>query len=322
MLKWYTPLEGMMMTPFLTVRDETGEELEYSGLMAKRVSNPTREDFEVIPSGNSVTSNTIDLDDVYDIEEGIKYTIEYTESIEYIAGSIELTEVISEDLNEQEMTEAGKGIIIVVKHKKLQLIENNHEPGFFGGTQEQYSCIQRLLQELKDPNRGYQKVIEAVRPNNPLYQKWFGEYDEKRAKRVKTLYEDCCEGIKENTIRYVFNVNLKPKNSDKSTSNESAYAYYDSSKNEIGFTKIYNKILEREANNSKLQVLVHELSHAFGTSKAIDIKKQGYGVDNCLRMAKDRPDAAVKNADSYSYFYCDVAVFEGSISNEKQEAKH
>ena len=186
-------------------------------------------------------------------------------------------------------------------------------PGFFGGTEEQYSCTQRLLEELKDPNRGYQKVIEAVHPNNPLYQKWFGEYDEKRAEKVKKVYQDCCESLMgDNKIRYVFNI----KNTDIF---EHTYAYYDSSRNEVGFTERYNLLPEREAANSKLQNLVHNLSHAFGSPKAIDIKRQGYGVDNCLRMAKDRPDAAVKNADSYGFFYCDVAVLERCIGSRKTE---
>ena len=308
-LKWYTPLEGMM-TPFLTVTDETGEELEYAGLMAKRVSNPTHENFEVIPSGKSVTSDIINLDDTYDLEEGIKYTIKYTGSIEYIAGSIELTEEILEDLNEQEMTEAGKGIIIEIKHKKRQYCTIHYQSKFVGGTEEQYSCTQRLLKELKDPNRGYPKVIEAVHPNDPLYQKWFGEYNEKRAEKVRKVYQKCRGGLEEdNEIRYVFNI----KNTGKL---ESVYGYYESSQNEMGFTERYNNILERAADDSKLQVLVHELSHAHGNT--IDIKKEGRGVKNCLQMAKDRPDAAVKNADSYGYFYCDVAVLEGRIPIKKQ----
>ena len=188
-------------------------------------------------------------------------------------------------------------------------------PGFFGGTEEQYSCTQQLLEELKDPTRGYPKVIEAVHPTNPLYQKWFGEYDEKRAEKVRKVYQACYEGlVGDNEIRYAFNIKVTDGLF------KTVYGYYDPSQNEIGFSECYNNIPEREANDSKLQGLVHNLSHAYGNT--IDIKTKGSGVKNCLEMAKDRPDAAVKNADSYGYFYCDVAVLEGRIPIKKQEAEH
>ena len=298
-LKWYTPLEGTMMTPFLTVRDETGEKLKYEGLMAKYVSNPTREDFVVIHSRGSVSS-IIDLNEAYNIEKG-KYIIEYTGSIEYVAGSIELKKL--EDLNEQEMAGACRGITIEVKYAKMLKKKDGDKTGFKNGTEAQRKITQQLLEELKDPNQGYQKVIQAVNIESDLYEKWFGEYAEKRVEKVKQVYQACHDGLKKkNNIIYVFDANI-PR----------AFAYtqpMDDDVFEIGFTSDYDKAPEKESDNSKLQTLVHELSHVYGNTD--DVKK-GYGVTKCLDLAKKRPDDAVKNADSYGYFYCDVAVLQGRI---------
>lgn len=295
-LKWYTPLEGTMMTPFLTVRNETGEKLKYKGLMAKYVSNPTHEDFVVIPSRGSVSS-IIDLNEAYDIEKG-KYIIEYTGSIEYVAGSIELKKL--EDLSEQEMAGACRGITIEVKYAKMLKKKDGDKTGFKNGTEAQRLVTQRLLEELKE---GYQKVIQAVNIEHDLYQKWFGEIAEERVEKVKQVYQACHDGLtKKNNIIYVFDVK-----------NPRAFAYtqpVDDGVFEIGFTSLYEEAPEKEADNSKLQTLVHELSHVYGNTD--DVKK-GYGVTKCLDLAKKQPDDAVKNADSYGYFYCDVAVLQGRI---------
>ena len=298
-LKWHTPLEGTMMTPFLTVRDETGEKLKYEGLMAKYVSNPTCGDFVVIHSRGSVSS-IIDLNEAYNIEKG-NYTIEYTGSIEYIAGSIELKKL--EDLNEQEMAGACRGITIEVKYAKMLKKKDGDKTGFKNGTEAQRKITQQLLEELKDPNQGYQKVIQAVNIESDLYEKWFGEYAEERVEKVKQVYQACHDGLmKKNNIIYVFDANI-PR----------AFAYtqpMDDDVFEIGFTSDYDKAPEKESDDSKLQTLVHELSHVYGNTD--DVKK-AYGVKKCLNFAKTQPDDAVKNADSYGYFYCDVAVLQGRI---------
>lgn len=295
-LKWRTPLEGTMMTPFLTVRDEKGEKLKYKGLMAKYVSNPTCEDFVVIHSRGSVSS-IIDLNEAYDIEKG-KYTIEYTGSIEYVAGSIELKKL--EDLNEQEMAGACREITIEVKYAKMLKKKDGDKTGFKNGTEAQRLVTKRLLEELKE---GYREVIQAVIIKSDLYEKWFGEYAEERVEKVKQVYQACHDGLtKKDNIIYVFG--------DK---HPRAFAYtleMDDGVFEIGFTSLYDEAPEKESDDSKLQTLVHELSHVYGNTD--DVKK-AYGVKKCLKIAKTQPDDAVKNADSYGYFYCDVAVLQGRI---------
>ncbi|UFZ06352.1 M35 family metallopeptidase [Bradyrhizobium ontarionense] len=51
--------------------------------------------------------------------------------------------------------------------------------------------------------------------------------------------------------------------------------------------------------DGKLGAIIHEVTHFFLTGNTDDIR---YGRDDCLRLAGQDPDSALKNADSYEYF--------------------
>jgi hypothetical protein len=51
--------------------------------------------------------------------------------------------------------------------------------------------------------------------------------------------------------------------------------------------------------DSRLGTIVHEVTHYFLTGNTEDIR---YGKDGCLRLARQNPDSALKNADNYEYF--------------------
>jgi Lysine-specific metallo-endopeptidase len=51
--------------------------------------------------------------------------------------------------------------------------------------------------------------------------------------------------------------------------------------------------------NSKLGSIVHEVTHYFLTGNTDDIR---YGKNDCLQLAQQDPDSALKNADNYEYF--------------------
>ena len=298
-LKWYTPLEGKMTAPFLTITDNKLEQrLPYKGILAKR-GLLRHNDFVVIPPKSNSNPIIIDLTKAYTLEQG-EYTIKYKRPIEYIAGKVEpISEnEIPNHIQEQETEEACNSIKIEVQNRRQYKNPKEYYYDvvtFRDCNKIQLASIKQLLEELKDPRNGYQRVINAVFRNR-LYQKWFGEYKERQANKVKEVYQACLDGIKFDVdIYYVFNCD----------GSEIAYADRVGDSIEIGFTRHYDEAPEKEGNNSKLQTLVHELSHAYGHTKDIS---RGYGVENCLQMAMERPKKAVKNADSYGYFYCDVIL--------------
>ena len=51
--------------------------------------------------------------------------------------------------------------------------------------------------------------------------------------------------------------------------------------------------------NSKLGAIIHEVTHFFLTGNTDDIK---YGKSDCLQLAQQDPNSALKNADNYEYF--------------------
>jgi Lysine-specific metallo-endopeptidase len=51
--------------------------------------------------------------------------------------------------------------------------------------------------------------------------------------------------------------------------------------------------------DSKLGTIIHEVTHYFLTGNTEDIR---YSKNNCLQLAQQNPDSALRNADNYEYF--------------------
>jgi len=76
--KWHTPFEGLM-SKYLDVRDEAGNEVDYRGAMAKRMMPPPADSYITVNKGDSL-SVTTDLKKGYAIQKPGKYSIKYNSS--------------------------------------------------------------------------------------------------------------------------------------------------------------------------------------------------------------------------------------------------
>ena len=76
-LKWHTPLEGIISRVFKVSRD--GEELEYLGMMVRR-GNPVADDYVEIAPGNAASAS-FDLAEVYDLDPPGVYHLEFASKI-------------------------------------------------------------------------------------------------------------------------------------------------------------------------------------------------------------------------------------------------
>lgn len=76
--KWHTPFERLM-SKYLDVRDEAGQEVDYRGAMAKRMMPPPADSFITVKKGDSISVVT-DLKEGYAILKPGKYSIKYNSS--------------------------------------------------------------------------------------------------------------------------------------------------------------------------------------------------------------------------------------------------
>lgn len=74
--KWHTPFEPLMSS-YLEIKNENGEEANYSGAMAKRMMPPPADSYITLNPKDSLTAK-VNLLKAYRIEKPGKYTVKYT----------------------------------------------------------------------------------------------------------------------------------------------------------------------------------------------------------------------------------------------------
>lgn len=74
--KWHTPFEPLM-SKYLDVKNEKGEEVAYKGAMAKRIMPPPADSYIKVNPKDSLTAD-VDLLKGYDLQKPGKYTISYS----------------------------------------------------------------------------------------------------------------------------------------------------------------------------------------------------------------------------------------------------
>lgn len=76
LLKWQTPFEPLM-SKYLDVKNEQGEEVQYKGPMAKRMMPPPADAYLTLNPGDSLNIK-VDILKGYDITKPGIYTVKYT----------------------------------------------------------------------------------------------------------------------------------------------------------------------------------------------------------------------------------------------------
>ena len=73
--KWHTPFEPLM-SKYLDIKDENGNEVNYKGAMAKRIMPPPADSYITLKPNDSLSVNA-DLLKAYAIDKPAKYTVTY-----------------------------------------------------------------------------------------------------------------------------------------------------------------------------------------------------------------------------------------------------
>ena len=306
LLKRETPIEGLF-SPFIDVSLHNSEPIPYQGIIAYRLP-PTKNDFVLLKVGESISA-TVEITDVFNIDTDGLYIIRYSKPLQYLT----VDDMILQSMDELKELTVHKSVYVFLEDTQLLVKPKEPEEPKLGHTVHVQDCAsanfvvdtkEKIMDTLNAHKRLCSQVEVAkgrVGPNDALYKKWFGAYTSDRAKEVTETYERIKTGLTGRTVSYVDDFNSWLCVSCGAVA-YTKRVYPPQPYTVVYFCKIYYDYpvyCDGDKFNKEL-VLLHEWSHAFGYKD--DIK---YGSKLCQDLAKNDPDKAVTNSDSYAFHYCE-----------------
>jgi len=136
--------------------------------------------------------------------------------------------------------------------------------------------------------------IDAVKVNNTRYQKWFGRFSKENSDFLSKTYQSVYEQL---TSRPFYVVCYPENVTDFSECRRSnIIAWVIKGSNQVNFCNVYFTL---DNPSERARRLVHEESH-FNYVGGMD--DNCYYPRDCVNLAKQNPDKAVKSADSFSMY--------------------
>ena len=291
MLKRETPLEGLF-APFITVSVDDGP-VPYKGPLVLRTP-PTKDEFVLLRAGESISA-TVEITDIFDFETDGLYTVQYSKPLQYVL-SLAIGEV-KESIVHEFINIYLEDTHLLLKASRLE------EPFEADYTVHFQSCFtasftgSRNNSATLDAHKRLCSGIDKTKGklgNNNLYKTWFGAYDSGRFSTVTNIYKYMRNGLAGRSLRY-YNEGRYCK------TNWVAYTYKSYSQTVVYLCNAFYTYPTacRGTAYTKERVLLHEWAHALGGRDDV-----AYYADNCKQLAKNNPAGAIRNADSFSFHYC------------------
>ena len=296
LLKRNTPLEGLY-SQFVSVSLD-GRLLEYKGIYAYRIP-PTKDEFVLLKAGESISAS-VQITDAFSIDTDGLYTVQYSRPLQYLSVN-EMSAMSIDQIRESFVRES---VQLYLEDTSLLSKPKKEDDAKVDYTVHLEACGSATFKNGDRNNSAtlaaHKKLCGGIRTasagvgNNAVYVKWFGTYESSRGKTVKETYQTVRDDITSKDCTY-FN------NGPKCTANTYAYTYDGSTT--LYLCDLYYKETTycSKAGESKEGILLREWAHSFGEREHYAIGRQ-----ECQKLAKEKPDDAIKNADSYSYHYCDA----------------
>lgn len=298
-LKWFTPLEDLRSSCLYV---KAGRKIiRYDGIKVKR-GKPTIESFQQMAPGESI-SRKINLEEAYDLPLSGNVKIKF-----------DVTDLLAANLKDFDVK--GGQYTVDTKHhiRKLDAVGCTFQLKRMSKKLITFGVAMRSDQkndtttkdDVKDAKvqgmsategtkvkvahtNGYTLATGALSSlgNNPKYEKWFGVHTAVRFAEVKRVLGKVKTGLETKQYTYI-------NNGPKCDPDDIAYTSDGSDKVFIckGFWG-----LPETGENSQAGTIVHEHSHTSGYTG-----DHGYGVDECIQLAKHNPDNAIDNGDSYQFY--------------------
>lgn len=278
---------------FNVIRD--GKKLHYSGRIIKRAP-PTENDYLVLqPNENHVV--TMNLASAYDLSAPGRYDIQLIVDAFNPLSNNKTNKVI----HPVGLVESNKLSIWMNGGKKAKpSAQFKKTPGsqphklYKSSTRYCSSSQQQSLDEAEDSAKSRTRNSRRYLENNVYYspgdhyEKWFGQSTSTRYNTVVAGFERVSDAFYNQNI--VYNCDC----------DENYYAYvYPYSPYEIYICQSFWPAYNDSGLNTKAGTLIHELSHFYNVA---DTDDHVYGSSGVQSMARNSPNRAVNNADSFEYF--------------------
>ncbi|XP_011405301.2 PREDICTED: uncharacterized protein LOC105313509 [Amphimedon queenslandica] len=296
LLKRNTPLEGLR-SQFVSVSLD-GHPLQYEGIIMYSLP-PTKDEFVLLKAGESISAS-VQITDAFSIDTDGLYTVQYSRPLQYLS----VNEMSAMSLDQLRESVVRKSVHIHLEDTSLLLKPKEEGDAEIEYTVHLEACgsatfkngdvnNSQTLDAHKRLCSGCGKAKDGV-GNNNVYRTWFGAYTSSRANTVKGVYQDIRDDITSKNCIYYNNGPLCRSNS---------YAYTYMTGTTVYLCTIYYRdpTYCSKTGESKEGTLLHEWSHPYGQRDDVV-----YGRSNCKNLAKSKPDDAVRNADTYLYYYCDL----------------
>lgn len=290
-LNWNTGFDGFNANIFRIIKNN--EPVMYIGRVVKR-GNPRAEDYVTLNAKES-KSVTLNLAEAYAIYDISSYSVQY-HAVLLDYGS-DTAEELSLNANKNVTMLESVPVSINISEKREPVKRSRMQeanPNYIGCSDGEKKDLQKALEKAGKMAQDAQKEINNTDPSDKgkmdHYVKWFGTYTETRGNTVKTNFNAIVDALVNKTITF---------NCDQSGCGANWFAYVKPNEPYIIYLCSQFWKAPMEGDDSKAGTLIHEISHFYVVAGTGDY---AYGHDACKKLAKDNPDLAVENADSYEYF--------------------
>jgi peptidyl-Lys metalloendopeptidase len=310
-LKRCTPLEGLMSDCFEITRD--GVPVPYDGPLLKRTP-ASKKEYISLKAGESI-EHSVDLSTCYQVSTPGKYEVRFRGTIHDVQAKSSYRKkkkIKSEDRSPMQLKVRSKKFTVRVggrgratsgevarsideserlkprkKSKKKKVSRRRStamDPVLVGGTTARKDATRTAHQA------GFALAAESLSSlaNDDRYKEWFGRHTATRFRKVKQVYTETRDGMKDVEFTY----QLDPGTHCSSTTY--AYTYHDSTT--IWLCQVFWDS-SATGTDSKAETILHEHTHA--TAKTDDHE---YGQDECRQLAINDPATAIDNADNFAYY--------------------
>lgn len=305
-LKHDTPLEGLFSDCFEVTRD--GVPVPYDGPLVKRAA-PAKDDYLRIRPGEKVTAE-VDLSSCYQVSVPGNYEVSFRGVLPSVEVQTDFrAKLRSNDLSPSPKTiscrpakfkvspgihgRATAGEAARRKEEEMALsqaklgkkkgkLAKAQPPTTVGGSEDQKTNAEKAHRD------GYDLTVAAIASlkNDAAYLDWFGTHSAARFKKVKDTYT---------TVRDIMDAKTFTYNLTGTGCKPGWFAYTYKGTTTIWLCGGFWNAPEN-GTDSKAGTVLHEHTHASASTD--DLK---YGQAACRQLAKDDPDSAIKNADSFEY---------------------